>query len=478
VELAALLTYQADVRAANGLQRQALEEAGDALDVRAAAHTELAVNLFLLRESLPEAEEHARLAVELAERLDSPAQLVRCLSNQGIVRVVLGRPDADEPVLRALAVERTLPAPGRLLRAGPRWDYAWALLWSDRLAEAAAAFKALLEDATALGDDGSVPYTLAHLALTRCLAGNLGEAAALAAEGRELSVQAGLASEQTLQLAVQAFIAAHRGDAEDCRVLASEAISVGERRSLKVAAIIGRSAIALLELSLGAHARVKAELAELERELTAAGAGNPGGMRFVPDYTEALVGLGELDLARSVIGRYEAHAVRLDRPAARASALRCRGLIDAAGGDRDGALRAFAAALEQHDRLLLPIDRARTLMAQGAVLRRAKQKSAARAVLNEALAGFTTAGAKLFAEATERELSRISGRAASLGGLTPSERRVAELVAAGQSNRQVAAALFVTERTVEGHLSRVYAKLGVRSRSQLARRLPTGTTIH
>jgi DNA-binding CsgD family transcriptional regulator len=140
----------------------------------------------------------------------------------------------------------------------------------------------------------------------------------------------------------------------------------------------------------------------------------------------------------------------------------------------EGALRTFVAALEQHGRVPLPIDRARTLLAQGATLRRAKQKTAARASLDEALEVFATAGAKLFAAATSRELARVGGRAAAGGGLTPSERRVAELVAAGQTNREVAAALFIAERTVEGHLSRVYAKLGVRSRSQLARRLPTG----
>ncbi len=76
-----MLTYQADVRAANRLQRQALEEAGDELDVRAAAHTELAMNLFLLRESLPEAEQHARLALELAERL-GVARAARALPDQ------------------------------------------------------------------------------------------------------------------------------------------------------------------------------------------------------------------------------------------------------------------------------------------------------------------------------------------------------------------------------------------------------------
>ena len=213
-------------------------------------------------------------------------------------------------------------------------------------------------------------------------------------------MQAGRGGDLAMVLAVRAFIAAHRGDADACRRLAAEAIAAGERRSFKTAVVTARSALGLLALSLGEHALAAAELAELERETVAAGVGNPGGMRFIPDYTEALAGLGELDRARSVIDRYQAHAVRLDRPAARASALRCHGLIDAAAGDTDGALRAFAAALEQHDRLVLPIDRARTLLAHGALLRRAKQKTAARASLDEALEVFTTTGAKLFAAAT------------------------------------------------------------------------------
>ena len=481
LELAIKLAWHADARAANAVLHRVLEESGDEAGARAAAHTELAINLFLLRESLPEAQEHARVAVELSERLGSPAQLVRALTNQGMVWMALGRADAEEPIARALGLEPALPdtallrPQGRMpARDGPPWDRAAGLLWNDRLAEATTAWDAIMDAATAAGDDGSMPFTLAQLALTRCYAGDLTEAARLAEDGYELAVQSGRGGDLAMVLAVRAFIAAHRGDAAACRRLASEAIAAGERRAFKPAVVTARSALGLLALSLGEHALAAAELAELERETVVAGVGNPGGMRFIPDYTEALAGLGELDRARSVIDRYQAHAVRLDRPAARASALRCHGLIDAAAGDTDGALRAFAAAHAQHDRLVLPIDRARTLLAHGALLRRAKQKTAARASLDEAREVFTTTGAKLFAAATARELARIGGRAASPDGLTPSERRVAELVAEGQTNRQVAAALFVSERTVEGHLSRIYAKLGVRSRSQLARRQPTG----
>jgi DNA-binding CsgD family transcriptional regulator len=111
------------------------------------------------------------------------------------------------------------------------------------------------------------------------------------------------------------------------------------------------------------------------------------------------------------------------------------------------------------------------LLALGATQRRAKQRAAARATLGEALAAFERLGAPLWAEKARADLGRIGGRAPSRGDLTESERRIAALVAEGHTNREVAAALFVTEHTVEGALTRVYRKLGVRSRGELAGRL-------
>ena len=143
----------------------------------------------------------------------------------------------------------------------------------------------------------------------------------------------------------------------------------------------------------------------------------------------------------------------------------------AATGELEAAAAAFQHALIQHDRVPMPFERARTLLSLGSAQRRAKQKRAARESLQEALTTFEQLGAALWAERARKELGRIGGRAPSFGALTPTEQRVAELVAEGRANREVAAALFVTERTVEGHLSKIYAKLGVRSRAELARRL-------
>ena len=123
----------------------------------------------------------------------------------------------------------------------------------------------------------------------------------------------------------------------------------------------------------------------------------------------------------------------------------------------------------------IPLDRARTLLALGVVQRRAKRRSEARKTLGEALAVFERIGAAIWSERARIELQRISGRAATPGALTPAEERVAALVAEGKTNREVGAALFLSDRTVEGHLSRVFGKLGVRSRTELARVLASGS---
>ena len=121
----------------------------------------------------------------------------------------------------------------------------------------------------------------------------------------------------------------------------------------------------------------------------------------------------------------------------------------------------------------IPLDRGRTLLALGAAQRRAKRRRDARATLEQALAIFEGIGAALWAERARGELRRISGRAPTTGALTPAEERVAALVAEGKTNREVAAALFLSDRTVEGHLSRIFGKLGIRHRAELARALAT-----
>jgi DNA-binding CsgD family transcriptional regulator len=145
-------------------------------------------------------------------------------------------------------------------------------------------------------------------------------------------------------------------------------------------------------------------------------------------------------------------------------------LIAAARGDVGEAIALLERAARSSEAAGDPFGRARSLLALGTLRRRAKQKRAAREALEAALAGFDEIGAEGWAATVRTELGRIGGRSA-VDGLTPAERRVADLVAAGRTNREVAAALFLGERTIASHLTRIYAKLGVRSRTELARRL-------
>jgi DNA-binding CsgD family transcriptional regulator len=197
------------------------------------------------------------------------------------------------------------------------------------------------------------------------------------------------------------------------------------------------------------------------------------GMLTLADDVDGAVELLEAALAEDL----EARGRALDRPFALATAAHARGLVQAARGDLDGALAQLEHALVAHDRLGWPFERARTLLALGVVRRRGRQKRAARQALEQALALFDGLGARLWSARTTAELARIGGRPPSTGALTPTERRVAELVAEGRTNREVADLLFLSTKTVAAHLTSAYAKLGVRSRTGLAHRLRGDTTV-
>jgi DNA-binding NarL/FixJ family response regulator len=137
-------------------------------------------------------------------------------------------------------------------------------------------------------------------------------------------------------------------------------------------------------------------------------------------------------------------------------------------------LAAADAALSHHARLPQPFELARTQLIRGSLLRRLKAKREARAALNESLLIFDRLGARLWSERARAELGRIGGRAPSAEGLAPTEAAVARFAADGYGNQEIADALFVSVKTVEGHLTRIYDKLGVRSRGELARRARTG----
>lgn len=189
---------------------------------------------------------------------------------------------------------------------------------------------------------------------------------------------------------------------------------------------------------------------------------------------EALTETGDLDAALAVTGRLRELAEQQQHPWALATAERSGAVVQLAGGTYDkAAATALAQAANEYERLGLRFDRARSLLSLGRAQRRLRKWRAARGSLEGAVAEFEQLGSAGWSDHARSELARVGARRPRPAGeLTPSEGRVARLAAEGHSNKEIAQMLFITVHTVEAHLSKTYAKLGVRSRSQLAGRLP------
>jgi DNA-binding CsgD family transcriptional regulator len=226
-----------------------------------------------------------------------------------------------------------------------------------------------------------------------------------------------------------------------------------------------------LEHSLGDAAAAHRFLGPLPEAVAETGFGLPTLFRYHGDAIETMLALGERDTADALLADLVAQAGGIGRIWALTIASRSRALVRAAAGDVDAAYTSLGEALELHGELGQPFELARTQLVLGALQRRDRKKQAARESLTGALAVFDALGAKLWSEKARAELARIGGRAAASGALTPTEERVAALIAEGRTYREVADALFISPKTVQWNLSKIYRKLGVRSRAELTAKL-------
>jgi DNA-binding NarL/FixJ family response regulator len=187
----------------------------------------------------------------------------------------------------------------------------------------------------------------------------------------------------------------------------------------------------------------------------------------VADGVEALAGLGRCDEASKLLSALEEPARRLGRNWALAAAARGRGLVLASNGELEAAEQALQEAVTIGELVPRPLELGRSLLALGTVQRRLRRKQAARVTLGRAVGVFEPLRAPIWAERALRESARIGGRVPSEGELSATELQIAELVCSGQSNKEIAGALHVSVKTVEWNLSKIYRKLGVRSRTEL-----------
>lgn len=461
--LARIRTYDAPHEAV-GLFLDVIAEADGDPATLAVAHEGVASCHAWLYEGFAEGVRHADRAFELAVELGDDALAADALTSKLAAETLLGNDTAEATLEQALALQEATT--DRRVLDQPLVAVAECFLYTDAPERARTTADDLLRRAAELGDENARPWLLSLRAAAELLLGNLAAALADVREAVTAAEQSGQPLFAAHSLALESLVQAHLGRSDEADHAARRALELASRS--RWVDIVTASARGYAELARDDVEQAVESLAPPTRFVRGEGIVEPGATRFLADHVEALVALGRHDEATELLDWYEGNAQRLGRASGLAACARCRGLVAAAAGRLEEALAAYRQALDWHGKVDIPLDRGRTLLALGALQRRAKRRREARETLEQALALFEPAGAELWAERARAELRRISGRAPSEGALTPAEERVAALVAEGKTNREVASALFLSERTVEGHLSRVFGKLGVRHRTEIA----------
>jgi DNA-binding CsgD family transcriptional regulator len=317
--------------------------------------------------------------------------------------------------------------------------------------------------ATEEGDEASLTYVVGHLPQLELWSGDWPEAERRAVEHLELADATGQADQRRQALFNLALVHAHVGRVEEARAEAGELLDDAEAADDPWGASNALAVLGFVELSLGDARAAAAPLARNVEIREAMGMTDP--RRAQVDYVEALVETGEVGRA-AVVARLLGE--RAGSTPGLALAEDARAAVAAAQGDLDAAAAAAEEALAQHERAGIDFDVARTLLVLGRIRRRRGERRAARDALERARAIFERLDAPLWAARAAAELRRVPIRRRGPDDeLTPTEERVAELAASGRTNAEVAQALFVSPKTVEANLTRVYRKLGVRSRAEL-----------
>ena len=413
------------------------------------------------------AEPHARRALALAESSKVPRLIAGAATLVAFLGSLTGNGLAVESVERAVETNKVGEWPQILGR--PDWIHGLLLEWEDHLASARAHFRRIHDEAVDRGDEHSLPYVLFHLARTELLMGEWTRARRSAEACAETSLSSGMVTERPFACVIVALVEAHFGAVDAANAKIVEGLELADRFAVRPAEMELLATRGFVELSLSQFAAADRTFSELDRIARSAGLLEPALFRYHGDAIEAKIALGRLDQAAELLDAARALATALERPWLQLVVARGTGLLEAARGHPDAASAVLATAL-RHDRLGQPFERARTMLVLGSVQRRNRKKRDARQALTNASDVFERLGARLWVERTAAELARIGGRAPA-EGLTPTELRVAELIAAGRTYREAAAELFISPKTVQWNLSKVYRKLGIRSRTELPGRL-------
>jgi DNA-binding NarL/FixJ family response regulator/tetratricopeptide (TPR) repeat protein len=473
--LARIRHFGDDVESGTALNAQALAEAGHDHRLAASLHEGLAWGLFLMRDDLAEAARQARAAVRAARKATDDIALGEAYAVEAVTSLAIGAASRGA-IDRAMELEPAF-VHVRVLRH-PSYAKGYVALCADRLDDARAIFEDLLTRAEEHGDESALPSILVQLSMAEILAGDWDTADEHARVGYAFAEQSGQRPSRAALRGRQALLSVLRGRLDEGDALAREALGLAGAKVDDPASMLrafarggemGAWALGAAALAQGRAAYAASSLLPLSQKLLDAGVREPGELRFLPDTVETLVALGRIDEADVITSSMEQMALRARRSTAAGIAARSRAQVLAARGDVATALESANTAVQALSSGSLPLELARSQLLLGGLERRMRMKRAARETLAAAIGTFAVLGADGFRDRAEAETGRIGGRSQSEGGLTPTESRVVELVVKGLSNKEVATALAISSKTVELHLSHVYAKLDVSSRTELVR---------
>ena len=451
------------------LLQSAIQEANGDKRVLAEALCTRALFLQATRDA-PTSEADARAALALATEIGDAELLAACRAAVLRLDFLLGRPIRAEDVRQVLAMETAMSP----LALEWRWDKMTGAI-EFALTTDFESLRAQLEAVCAAArraGDVSLLGPLTRLVSVEAMLGHRDEAKRHAEEAYDLALQAGLDAAEPMCLLALLALAVNAGEASAARSIGAQCLDACGRTGRRDWEIAAHGELGALELSLG-DATAAYEHLRLAHEMQdEMGAKDASLYSFAPLEVEALVGLGQVDRAGEVAEQFARRAQErtIDVDWGLALAAHCRGVVAAAHRDDAAALAAFNEAVTRSERLATGYETARALLALGSWQRRRGRSGAARRSLERAASILERRGYVNWLGRARSELRRIGGRTAERDKLSETERRVAELVASGRSNKEVAAALAISPKTVAWNLTKVYEKLGVGSRAELAAR--------
>lgn len=410
------------------------------------------------RVDMPRSLKHCDAVLSLIDGSESPVVYSSTLMLRAYLLLISGQGSDDEAIERGWRLQ----VPGRDTSPVP---LAWPVMHDD-FAEGRARYEYGLTTRAGIGDELSGISLLAHMSEIELWTGNWPRADALATEAMEVVERSGSGSFLNNALFARGMVDAHLGRVDVARAAGERILSLDYVTA--DGPLRGHILLGFVAFSLDDLAQADVHYTAAAKILEGRGEREPARFRFQADHAEVVSGLGDLERAADMLDCLDERGRVFPRPWILATTARDRAALLAAEGDLDGALAKIHEAIEHHASLEMPFERAHTILVLGRIFRRRNERRAAREALNAALSEFERLGARLWVDKARGDIARVPVRK-SPSDLTPTEEKIARLAADGLTNREVAERAFVSAKTVEANLARVYDKLGVRSRAELGR---------